>query len=341
MKVLIIQTAFMGDVILTLPLVDCLKGKSGIESVDYLTRPDGYNVLETNPNIDSIIVYDKHGKDKGILNVLRMVKILRKKKYDAVYIPHRSFRSGVMALLAGIKERTGFDKSAASFLYTKKIEYKNTIHEIERNLSLLSPEMGECTGKQPVIHFNDTDNEVVESFFQKHSITENAVGIAPGSAWETKRWLKERFAELIIRLKKQSEYMPILLGGVNDKVLCDEIHSLSNFAGINAAGIFTPRQSALAMSKTKVVVTNDSGAAHLGVGGKARVITIYGPTVPGFGFYPYGEGHIIVEKNLPCRPCGIHGGEECPEKHFKCMKEITPEDVLNEIKKIIQLTPFL
>jgi len=335
MKVLIIQTAFMGDVILTLPLIDCLKEKPDVESVDYLTRPDGYNVLETNPNIDNIIVYDKRGKDKGIANILRIVKKLRKKKYDAVYIPHRSYRSAVIALLAGIRKRIGFDKSTASFLYTKKIEYKQTIHEIERNLSLLSSEMGECSDKLPVIHFNDTDNEVVESFFQKYGIPENAVGIAPGSAWETKRWLKERFAELIILLKKQSECTPILLGGVNDKALCDEIHRLSNFTGINAVGIFTPRQSALAMSKTKAVVTNDSGATHLAVGGKARVITIYGPTVPAFGFYPYGEGHIIVEKDIPCRPCGIHGGEECPEGHFKCMKEITSEDVLNEIKKFL------
>lgn len=335
MKALVIQTAFIGDVILTLPLVDCLKKKPDIQSIDYVTKPHGYNILETNPNINSIIVYDKHGMDKGIANIFRFADKLKKCRYDIAYIPHRSLRSALVAFLAGIPERIGFDKSAASFLYTRKIKYRQDIHEVERNLSLMDADMKECGEIPPVIHFSGLDKKTVSAFFQSHSITGNIIGIAPGSQWETKRWMEEGFAELVRRIRKKTDCTPLLFGSVHDKELCDEIQKISDYHAVNTAGEFTARQSALAMSRANVVVSNDSGAAHIAVAGGSPVIMIYGPTMPGFGFSPYGKEHIIVEKNIPCRPCGIHGGEKCPEKHFRCMKEISVDDVFHQVMKFL------
>lgn len=337
MKALIIQTAFIGDVILTLPFVECIKNVPEIESIDYLAKPDVYNILEMNPNLGKIIIYDKRGKDKGLINLFRIVDKIKKGKYDIVYIPHRSFRSAIIPLLAGIKKRVGFNNSAASFLLTEKIRYSKNIHEIERNLSLLSLNSKLCEEKQPKICFDKSDTEKVEQFFRTNGIKEDEklVGISPGSRWETKRWLKERFAELIKLLKERKNVNSIIFGSKRDFQICEQINYLSEFAGINTAGIFTPRQSSIAMGKTNVVVTNDSGSTHLAVAGNAKVITIYGATIPGFGFYPYGNGHKIIEKNIECRPCGIHGGEKCPLEHFKCMKDITTEEVFEQVCEFI------
>lgn len=337
MKALIIQTAFIGDVILTLPLVECIKNVPEIESVDYLAIPDAYNILETNPNIGKTIIYDKRGKDKGLINLFRIIGKIKREKYHIAYIPHRSLRSAIVPLLAGIKKRVGFNNSAASFLLTEKIRYDKNIHEIERNLSLLSLNSKLCVKKQPKIYFDKSDIEKVNQFFQTNKISadEKLVGIAPGSRWATKRWLKERFAELIKSLKERKNVKSIIFGSKRDYEVCEQINSLSEFTGINTAGIFTPRQASSAMGKTNVVVTNDSGSTHLAVAGNAKVITIYGATIPGFGFYPYGNGHIIIEKKIECRPCGIHGGEKCSLEHFKCMKNITTEEVYEQVCKFI------
>lgn len=337
MKALIIQTAFIGDVILSLPLIEHLKNISQIESISYLARPDGYNVLETNPNLNEIIIYDKKGKDKGLLRLCQIIKKVKQGKYDIAYIPHRSLRSAIIPLFAGIKKRIGFDKSYISFLYTKKIKYKSNSHEIERNLSLLSLNNEKFKNIQLKIYFNESDFQKVENFLKKHNIKngEKIVGIAPGSRWATKRWLKERYAELINLLKEEKNTRTMIFGSESEIALCEEINALSKNSGINTVGIFTPRESALAMGKTSVTVTNDSGATHLAVAGNTKVITIYGATVPAFGFYPYGNGHIIIEKDLPCRPCGIHGGDRCPLEHFKCMKDITAEEVFKKVSLYI------
>ena len=332
MKVLIIQTAFIGDVILTFPVIECLKQTAEVESVDYLAIPDVYNVLETHPKIDKIIIYDKRNKDRGFINLLKVVGKIKKEQYDIVYVPHRSLRSALIPLLAGVKTRVGFDKSAASFFFTEKVRYNSDIHEIERNLSLLSERSDAFNEKQPKIYFDNKDIETVNQILQPYK---KSVGIAPGSRWATKRWLKERFAELIVLLKNEKNMNSIIFGSKSERGLCEEVNSLSGHVGVNTAGTFTPRQSALAMGKTEVVVTNDSGATHLAVGGNGRVITIFGATVPGFGFYPYGNRHKIIEKNLDCRPCSIHGGGKCPLGHFKCMKDITAQEVFEEVCKFI------
>ncbi len=340
MKALIIQTAFIGDVTLTLPLVEFIKNIPEIESIDYLAVPDVYNILELNPNIRKVILYDKKKEDKGLINLFGLIKKLKKEKYDIAYVPHRSLRSAIIPYLAGIKTRIGFDTSAAPFFFTQKILYNKEIHEIERILSLLSDLFynGKLSiEKKPKIYYNDDDIDYVNRFFRLNKISDNErlVGISPGSRWATKRWIKEGFAGLIKYLKEKKDVTTIIFGSKTDLQLCKEVNHLSESTAVNTAGIFTPRQSVIAMGKTRVVVTNDSGAVHLAVSGNAKVIAIFGATAPKFGFYPYGDGHKIIEKDLECRPCKIHGGEKCRQKHFRCMKDITSEEVFEEVCKFI------
>ncbi len=162
--------------------------------------------------------------------------------------------------------------------------------------------------------------------------------MAPGSVWPTKRWLSEHFAILADMLVNQG-YQIILIGSENDKAVARQIRDLSRANLHDATGEFTLRQSALLISKSQLLVTNDSAPLHLGVAVNTPVVAIFGPTVPAFGFYPYGANDRVVElKGLKCRPCGKHGGYKCPIGTFECMKMLTPQRVFDEVQKCLTAT---
>lgn len=137
-RILIIQTAFIGDVVLALPLLQVLRKNFPSAKIDFMLIPRTAELLKNHPDVNDVIIFDKKGKDKGLMGIIKMVKLVSQRNYDAVFIPHRHFRSAIIPFLAGIKIRVGFDKSVFKFLYTHVVKYKQ-IHEIERNLSLLEP----------------------------------------------------------------------------------------------------------------------------------------------------------------------------------------------------------
>lgn len=337
-RILIVQTAYLGDVILTTPLIQQIHEYFPEAQVDYLTAPRATNVIETNPYLRDILLYDKYGWDKGITGFWRWVKLLRTKEYDYALIIHRSLRSALLAYMSGIKKRIGFSTSTGTWFFTEIIPYRLNIHEIDRNLQLLLPLNINCDGVKPQIYPTPDDEQVVNNFFKEYTLKENErmIGIAPGSAWATKRMPEEKYAELIRILTDQKKIHPVLLGGLDDVPLCNSIQQKSGRACIITAGKFTPRQSAAALRRVKVLVTNDTGALHLGVAAPTRVIAIFGPTVPGFGFYPYGKEHRIIELSLPCRPCSRHGTKQCPLKHFRCMKDISSEIIYQMIESMME-----
>ena len=164
------------------------------------------------------------------------------------------------------------------------------------------------------------------------------IAIAPGTIWNTKRWLKEQFAALA-RMLYQKGYAIVLIGGPEDLVLCGQIQELAGDAKIvNASGRLPLLQSAELLRRCRLLVSNDSAPMHLGVAMRTPVVAIFGATVPAFGFAPYGAHDVIVETlGLPCRPCSIHGGEKCPIKTFVCMNNITAERVCEEAMKILTI----
>jgi heptosyltransferase-2 len=158
--------------------------------------------------------------------------------------------------------------------------------------------------------------------------------MAPGSIWETKKWPEEYYHKLCELLRKRKSPPIILVGSERERLLCQRIAvGLEDFV-FNATGEFTPIECASLLKRAKCLITNDSAAGHLAAAMGTRVISIFGPTTPDFGFAPYGKDHIIIEHpNLYCRPCRIHGSKRCPEKHFRCMRELTPDQVLEKVCK--------
>lgn len=332
MKILIIHTAFIGDIILSLPLISELKKQYPHSDIDYLTIPPSINLLENQPELNQVLVYDKHGQHRGPVATARFIGDLKSRGYQLAVIPHRSIRSAILAFAAGIPRRIGFDRSSGHFLMTDIVKRPLEIHEIDRNLSLLQPLGYSATSRVlPRLYFNAEDQRIVDSLID--DIKRPIAAIAPGSVWATKRWLPERFAEVILSLYTQG-YQPVIIGGPADAQTAEVVQELSGNKALDAVGKMTLRQSAYLISKSRFLLTNDSAPLHLAVAVETPVVAIFGPTITSFGFYPYGENDLVVEtEGLTCRPCGKHGGHRCPEGHFKCMGDISVRQVMLSISQ--------
>jgi len=339
-SVLVVQTAFPGDVILTLPLVQILKKSIPDVVIDMLVIPKCAEILSNHTSINEVIVYDKKNSESGLKGFFKKVNILKNKKYDCAFIPHRSIRSALLVKMAHIPKRIGFNKSVGKFLYTDIIPYDGTKHEIGRNCSLLQAIGIENYGKEyPQLFPSFYDKKKISHYLSEHGIQHmnNIIGIAPGTVWKTKQWPLERFSELANKFTSNG-YNIVLIGGNEDVKLCEEIKNKVNSRLIlNAAGKLTFLQSAELIGRCRLLVTNDSAPMHLAVAMKTTVVAIFGATIPEFGFAPYGDFDVVIEtKGLTCRPCSIHGGNKCPVKTFDCMYNIKVDDVYDNAVRLLK-----
>ncbi len=336
-RILIIQTAFLGDVILSTPLVKTLRELFPDSCISFLLIPETKNVLVNNPYLDEILIYDKR-REKGMRGFLRMVREIKSRGFDLAIIPHRSLRSALLAYFSRIPKRIGFDRSTGSFLFTQRITYLSDIHESDRNFSLVLGFSYPSISVFPEIFPSPDDYTYARKLLQDSGIREEdkIVGIAPGSVWATKRWLLERFAEVSDLLQIKAGVKVIFLGSEDDRKLCQEIAHQMETTPLILAGKTDILQSAAIISLCKVILSNDSAPVHIASAMKKPVVEIFGSTIPEFGFAPLGDNYTIIQKKMECRPCGIHGRRKCPKKHFRCMKEITTEEVFKAVLSYLE-----
>jgi heptosyltransferase-2 len=336
-KTLIIQTAFLGDVILALPMVQTLKNVYPESEIDFICIPSTQNILQNNPNIRNVIVYDKH--NSGVKGFHEIVHKIRNEKYDIVLCPHRSLRSALITFFSGAKIKIGFDRNSLSFLLTNKVKYEKNEHEIKRDLSLVKaiPEISlpeEKLELNPKIFPSQEDFKLITDLTNLKNLT-NLITLSPCSKWFTKQLTEKKSIEIIYELIEK-EFSVALIGGNEDIIYCYEVEKAVNNAKLlNFCGEMTPLQSYIFISKAKAHITVDSAATHLAAATDTPIIEIYGSTIPAFGFYPLKSKNIIIEnKNLDCRPCTDHGRTECPLKHFKCIEDLSAGDI---VMKVIDL----
>jgi heptosyltransferase-2 len=367
-RIVIVQTAFIGDVILAEPFIARTKAAFPDARIDVVVIPSAANVLETHPAIDQLIVFDKRGVDRGLKGFLRLLWRLKTNCYTMAMVPHRSFRSALLVWLANIPVRIGFRNSAGFFFFNRRVNYLQA-HEVERNLSLLNALEIFSGYQKPEIYTTRDDEQKVSSLLANlnrisaidretpaikngriHSplpaqnesagnvLSKITIALAPGSVWETKKWPEEKYRQLGQRLAKAFGCRIVLIGGENDRELCERLAGNIGRACRSFAGKLSLRESAALLKRCDILVSNDSAPAHLGVAAGCRVVTIFGATVPRFGFYPRGNTHRMIETplDLPCRPCGSHGGKKCPIKTFDCMHSISVETVFSAIRSMIR-----
>jgi lipopolysaccharide heptosyltransferase II len=326
-SVLVIQTAFLGDVVLTTPLISLLAERHG--PVDVVTTPAAASLLDHHPAVADVIRYDKHGADRGWRSFRRLGAELRARRYERVYLPHRSMRSAVLALWSGAGERIGFADSPAALAYTTRVPRRREGHEVERLLDLAGLRPDESV--PPVsLGLAPTDLAAADAWLVRHGVGSDFVALAPGSVWATKRW--PYYAELAAGLDRTS----VIVGGTDDTELARAIVDAAGGRAVSAAGALSLRGSAALIQRAALLVTNDSAPLHLATAVGTPVVAVFGPTVPEFGFGPRRAGDIVLgHEELPCRPCSRHGPPTCPLGHHRCMHDLSVAAVSAAVSRII------
>jgi heptosyltransferase-2 len=334
-KILVIQTAFPGDAILTLPFIQELKRKRPEYLIDVLCIPATVEIFAASPYVNSAIPFDKKGNQKSIVAFIRFIKRLRSNKYEIVYSPHRSLRSAIITLNLSATETFGFENSSLKFAFKKTVKYDPTAHEVKRNLEFIGDDYSDDKWKIiPEIIVSAESKNKVRQFFSENKI-DKFVTIAPGSVWETKKYPVEYYNR-IIEYFMIRKYQIILVGGIKDKILCEDLKKDNDKVVHSVAGNFSFIETIELLKSTSLLISNDSAPTHLGMCADIPVLTIYCSTVPQFGFYPYNKKSDYISFNdLMCKPCGIHGFSKCPLDTFDCAKLLVPNLVIEKAEKLL------
>lgn len=331
MRILIIHTAFIGDIVLSTPLIKKIKDTYPDSDITYVTTPSGEAILKNNPHLNNIIVYDKRGEHKGLSGVWQLGKRLRYENFNMVIVPHRYLRSSVLAWLSRSPIRIGYDIASGKCLFTQKIKYDKSKHEVEKLLSFIVPENKKRYEIE--LYPSESEKEKISNIWKENNLEDKKVVIlAPGSKWFTKQWPVEYFNEVIEKLKVNKNIGIVVVGGKEEENL-----PIVKDGVVDLRGKTSLLQLADVLSRGDIVVTNDSSPIHIASAfKKPRILAIFGPTIKEFGFFPWSLNSKVFEvENLNCRPCGIHGGKSCPKKDFQCMKKILPEYILSEINSYL------
>ncbi|QNL21195.1 glycosyltransferase family 9 protein [Hyphobacterium sp. CCMP332] len=324
-RILIIQTAFIGDVILATPLIEALSEKFPDAKIDFILRKGNENLLRNHPELNEVIVWDKKRKYQSLFEVIKSVN--KKGKYDLLINLQRFFTTGLMSALIHADLKIGFDKNPLSFFMDTRIKHDigNSRHEVQRNFELLIPLGITDTDQFKVRLYPDEDDHVKV----KDYLNDSYITISPASVWYTKQLTKEKWIELIISLP--DEIGIYLLGGPDDRQICDEIISKVNRGNIlSFAGQTSFLQTAVLMKHAVLNYTNDSAPMHIASSQNAKTCAVFCSTVPDFGFGPLSEFNRIVQvEGLECKPCGLHGFRACPKGHFRCAKDLEIKNLLN------------
>jgi heptosyltransferase-2 len=331
-KILVIQTASIGDVILATPVIEHLHQEYPEASIDFLLKKGIEGIFEGHPFLNEVIAWDK--SQNKYHNYYKIHRKVRRRKYDAVVNIQRFFATGLITAFSGAAIKAGFDKNPLSWAYTHKTRHilgskEHPIHETERNLTLIREFSGERKAGVR-LYPSESDCTAVAEWASGKYIT-----IAPASLWFTKQFPEAKWLEFITAL--DSTIKIYLLGSKTDVALCERLINNSAREGVvNLAGKLRFLQSAALMKNALMNYVNDSAPMHLASAVNAPVAAIYCSTVPAFGFGPVSGKSVIIEiqENLPCRPCGLHGKTACPEKHFKCAKGIKVKQLLKALEVI-------
>lgn len=338
-RVLVAQSGFLGDVVLTTPLLTTLSQQLMPESLTVLTTPQAKSLVEYHPHVSRVFVDAKRTDGRGLVGLWRTAQRLRQERFTLAVAAHKSLRTALLLALAGIPQRVGFRQSPGWFLYHHTAQRDTHRHEVERILCIMRAfgrEPEECERK-PWVEYPEAIKTQAHTLLQKNGIStaEPIYVVCPGSVWATKRWTVEGFASLVRQL--ESNYGRVLLcGGPDDAPVANAVYEQSGRRGVNLVGQADLLTFMALVDRAQVVISNDSAPMHITVARGVPVVAIFCATTPSLGYGPYTEKAVVVEKkDLSCRPCGRHGSHTCPLNTNACMREISVSDVLSGVEQML------
>lgn len=319
-KILVIQSAFIGDAILGTSVIEKLFQSFPDSKIIYLVRKGNESLFSGHPFLEEVWTFDKKRKINSLWYLFTKI---RKEKFDVIVNLHRYASSNLLSLFSGAEMKCAFYVQPFSFFFYEKIKHGigNGKHEIERNHSLIASWTDDKVAK-PKLY--PTEQDFLNVVAYKSQIY---VCMAPASLWFTKQWPVEKWIELCRSIRDKKIY---LLGGPADVSLNEAIVRESGNPLVKSlAGKLSFLESAALMKDAHMNFVNDSGPLHLASAVNAPTTAIFCSTVTNFGFTPLADISKVVQTtmNLPCRPCGLHGYKQCPQGHFTCGKSIPVENV--------------
>jgi heptosyltransferase-2 len=328
-RTLVVQTAWLGDVLLTTPLLDALARRHG--PVDVLVTPAAAPLVEIHPAVGAVLTYDKRGRDRGPAAFWRRVRALRARGYDTAVLAQGSFRSGLLVRAAGIPRRIGFaDDPAARWCTERRL--RPTAHQTERLLALADappaggPWAAGAPGPAPVLALTAEDHAGAAAALAAAGVGGPFVALAPGSARPTKRWPHYRALAALLA----PEIAVVVIGGPGDG-----FGPGAGGGGIADLTGLPLRVSAAVLARAVAAVVNDSASLHLAQAVRTPLVAIFGPTHPRLGFGPRGARDVTLGLALDCRPCSTHGGRRCPLGHHRCLQELTADTVRTAVHRVL------
>lgn len=350
-KILILQTAFLGDLILSTSFFHAVRIAYPEAEIHVVCNAGTENVLTSNQDINLVIPFDKKKIKRNLFSFFEFALQLRKNNYDVIFSPHFSHRSSLLSWFTTAPIRVGYVESGFSFLHTKKVPRPITgPHEVDKLFSLLFDDPSDYPSgreRRPYLYSNPTDDQRILNLLSSIKISEREyIILAPSSLWETKRLPEEKFVSVISQILRKRQESIILIGSKSDLEIEARIFQLlkieplkekertrlHSFIGKTSLG-----ELSSLISKSKAIISNDSSPIHYASAFNIPTVMIYGATIPAFGYSALSTKNRIIEvPNLSCRPCGIHGGRFCPEKHFKCMLEQDPLKIFNALEAVLE-----
>jgi len=334
-KILVIRFSAMGDVILTTPFLRVLKKEYPDAEVDFIVKPKYSSLVEKNPNISSVL----HLPVK-LLDFVKFLFKVRRNKYDTVFDLQRNFKSSMLMILSGAKKKRKYrTRRFQRFILVKfnKDIYSDNKAVPLRFLDILDNGSTKDDGKGPELYISSESKRSVDRLLRDAGIIYpfNVIALAPGAGRATKRWHIRGFASTG-RYFSRLGYDIVVIGGEQDKEVCREVSDLMGESSVNLCGRTSLSETAAFMSICRLLISNDTGVMHMATALNTPVVAIFGPTTEQLGFFPFRGISHVVQIPLQCRPCSFHGTEKCPEKHFKCMNDITADMVIEAAENLIK-----
>ena len=323
-KVLIIRFSSIGDIVLTTPVIRCVKKQLPGAEVHYLTKFSFKSILESNPYIDKLHLLKENLND--------LLPILVNEEFDYVIDLHHNVRT--MKVKQALKKSEAFSFNKLNipkwFFTALKINLLPRVHIVDRYMETVK-KLGVINDGLGLDYFipemdNVPDNDIPMSHAYGY------IGIVIGAALATKKLPTDKLKELCNKI----QFPIMLLGGPEDKAAGDEIASIDSIRIYNSCGKFNLNESADLVRRSKFIITHDTGLMHIAAAFKKQIISIWGNTVPGFGMGPYyglanQPNDLFEVKNLWCRPCSKIGYAKCPIGHFKCMNKQNIEKIVKTV----------
>ncbi|MDE3058696.1 MAG: glycosyltransferase family 9 protein [Bacteroidota bacterium] len=343
-KTVVFRLSSIGDIVLASPMVRALRSAVGPKArIDFVVKKEFAELVRSNHHLSVVHEFDA---SKGFAELQKLGRVLRTEEYDLAVDIHNNPRTKYLRLLSAPKETVIINKrmwARWQLVHRKRNVYHSVVSVADRYLETLKPFGIEDDGKGLEIFLPDEIQFGISSKLAAMRLNKfnKVIGICPGAKHFTKRWQKEKFAQLGIQLAEKFRAKIFIFGGKGDKTDCAFVAaSITSAYGDTTAsdfsGEFSLLETAAALEFCDVVVTNDTGLMHLAAAKQRPVVAIFGSTVREFGFFPYGTKSAVVENHaLDCRPCSHIGRTSCPKKHFKCMTDIQVKEVREAVERLI------